>query len=103
LEAARSGTEAAQTDAAARDVITAAGLGDKFGHGLGHGVGIDVHEAPHLAPTSTDTLEANNVLTIEPGIYLEGTGGIRIEDLVIVTDGEPEVLSSFPKELVTVG
>jgi Xaa-Pro aminopeptidase len=103
LEAARSGTEAAQTDAAARDVITAAGLGEKFGHGLGHGVGIDVHEAPHLAPTSTDTLEANNVLTIEPGIYLEGTGGIRIEDLVIVTDGEPEVLSSFPKELVTVG
>ena len=65
--------------------------------------GIDVHEAPHLAPTSTDTLEANNVLTIEPGIYLEGTGGIRIEDLVIVTDGEPEVLSSFPKELVRVG
>jgi Xaa-Pro aminopeptidase len=103
LEAARAGTEAAQTDAAARDVITAAGLGDKFGHGLGHGVGIDVHEAPHLAPTSTDTLEANNVLTIEPGIYLEGTGGIRIEDLVIVTDGEPEILSSFPKELVTVG
>ena len=83
-------------------MITAAGLGEKFGHGLGHGVGIDVHEAPHLAPTSTDTLEANNVLTIEPGIYLEGTGGIRIEDLVIVTDGEPEVLSGFPKELVTV-
>jgi len=103
LEAARSGTEASQTDAAARDVITAAGLGDKFGHGLGHGVGIDVHEAPHLAPTSTDTLEANNVLTIEPGIYLEGTGGIRIEDLLVITDGEPEVLSSFPKELVTVG
>src|SRR6266487_4228466 len=102
LEAARSGTEASQTDAAARDVITAAGLGDKFGHGLGHGVGIDVHEAPHVAPTSTDTLEANNVLTIEPGIYLEGAGGIRIEDLVIITDGQPEVLTSFPKELVTV-
>jgi Xaa-Pro aminopeptidase len=102
LEAARSGFEAKQTDAAARDVITAAGLGERFGHGLGHGVGIDVHEAPHVAPTSTDTLVANNVLTIEPGIYLEGTGGIRIEDLVIITDGEPEVLTSFPKELVTV-
>jgi Xaa-Pro aminopeptidase len=102
LEAARSGTEAKQTDAAARDLITAAGFGENFGHGLGHGVGIDVHEAPAIAATSTDTLVANNVVTIEPGIYLDGTGGIRIEDLVIVTDGEPEILSSFPKELVTV-
>ena len=102
LEAARPGIEAKQTDAAARDVITEAGLGEAFGHGLGHGVGIDVHEAPHVAPTSTDTLVANNVLTIEPGIYLEGTGGIRIEDLVVITDGEPEVLTSFPKELVMV-
>ena len=55
-----------------------------------------------MAPTSTDTLAANNVLTIEPGVYLEGTGGIRIEDLVIITDGQPEVLTSFPKELVVV-
>jgi Xaa-Pro aminopeptidase len=102
LEAARAGTEAKAVDAAARDLITEAGFGDKFGHGLGHGVGIDVHEAPHVAQTSTDTIVANNVLTIEPGIYLEGTGGIRIEDLVIITDGEPEVLTSFPKELVTV-
>jgi Xaa-Pro aminopeptidase len=102
LEAARAGTEAKTVDAAARDVITDAGFGDKFGHGLGHGVGIDVHEAPHVAQTSTDTLVANNVITIEPGIYLEGTGGIRIEDLVIITDGEPEVLTSFPKELVSV-
>jgi Xaa-Pro aminopeptidase len=103
LEAARAGAEAKQTDAAARDVITEAGFGENFGHGLGHGVGIDVHEAPRVSAVSTDTLVANNVVTIEPGIYLEGTGGIRIEDLVIVTDGEPEVLSSFPKELVTVG
>jgi Xaa-Pro aminopeptidase len=102
LGAVRSGREAKQTDAAARDVIAEAGFGEKFGHGLGHGVGIDVHEAPRLAATSPDTLVANNVVTIEPGIYLEGTGGIRIEDLVIVTEGEPEVLSSFPKELVTV-
>jgi Xaa-Pro aminopeptidase len=102
LEAARSGTEAKTTDAAARDVIAEAGFGEKFGHGLGHGVGIDVHEAPHVAATSKDTLVANNVVTIEPGIYLEGSGGIRIEDLVIVTDGEPEVLTSFPKELTVV-
>jgi Xaa-Pro aminopeptidase len=102
LAAARAGTTGVDTDKAARDVIVDAGLGEKFGHGLGHGVGIDVHEAPRLAPTSVDTLVAHNVVTIEPGIYLQGTGGIRIEDLVIVTDGEPEVLSSFRKELVTV-
>ncbi|HWH55745.1 MAG TPA: Xaa-Pro peptidase family protein [Gaiellaceae bacterium] len=102
LEAARPGMDARATDAAARDVIAGAGFGKKFGHGLGHGVGIDVHEAPRLAQTSDDTLAPGNVVTIEPGIYLEGMGGIRIEDLVIVTDGEPEVLSSFPKELVTV-
>jgi len=102
LEAAWSGAEAKQTDAAAREVIEAAGFGQNFGHGLGHGVGIDVHEAPHVASTSTDSLVANNVVTIEPGIYLEGTGGIRIEDLVIITNGEPEVVSSFAKELMTV-
>ena len=83
-------------------MIEEAGFGQNFGHGLGHGVGIDVHEAPHVASTSTDSLVANNVVTIEPGIYLEGTGGIRIEDLVIITNGEPEVVSSFAKELMTV-
>ena len=103
VEAARSGATAKQTDAAARTVIEEAGFGEKFGHGLGHGVGIDVHEAPRVSSTSPDSLAANNVVTIEPGIYLEGVGGVRIEDLVVVTNGEPEVLSSFPKELVTVG
>src|SRR5438270_139461 len=103
LAAARAGADGVEVDKASRDVIDEAGFGDKFRHGLGHGVGIDVHEAPRLAQTSTDTLAVRNVVTIEPGIYLEGTGGIRIEDLVVVTDGEPEVLSSFPKELVTVG
>jgi Xaa-Pro aminopeptidase len=90
-------------DAAARDVIAQAGFGDNFGHGLGHGVGIDVHEAPRLAQTSTDTLVERNVVTIEPGIYLEGEGGIRIEDLIVVTDDGPEILFGFTKELVTVG
>ncbi len=102
VDAARSGIEARVADAAARGVIEQAGFGENFGHGLGHGVGIDVHEAPRVAATSTDSLVANNVVTIEPGIYLEDTGGIRIEDLVIVTDGEPEVLSNFPKELLIV-
>jgi Xaa-Pro aminopeptidase len=103
LEAARAGTEGKETDAAARSFIAEAGFGENFGHSLGHGVGIDVHEAPNVAATSTDTFVANNVCTIEPGIYLEGVGGIRIEDLVVITDGEPEILTSFPKELVTVG
>jgi Xaa-Pro aminopeptidase len=102
VEAARSGVEGKDADAAARDVIAEAGFGDNFRHGLGHGVGVDVHEAPRLATTSTDTLATNNVVTIEPGIYLEGRGGIRIEDLVVVTDGAAEVLTAFPKELTVV-
>lgn len=102
LEAVRAGVTGIDADKAARDVIEEAGFGERFGHGLGHGVGVEVHEAPRLATTSQDTLAGGNVVTVEPGIYLEGTGGIRIEDLVIVTDGEPEVLGSFSKELVTV-
>jgi Xaa-Pro aminopeptidase len=102
LEAVRAGVTGVEADAAAREKIDAAGLGDKFGHGLGHGVGLEVHEAPRLSRESTDTLAAGNVVTVEPGVYLEGLGGIRIEDLVIVTDGEPEVLTSPTKDLVTV-
>ncbi len=102
LEAVRAGVTGVDADAAARAVIEAAGLGEKFGHGLGHGVGLDVHEAPRLSRESSDTLAAGNVATVEPGVYLEGVGGIRIEDLVIVTDGEPEVLTSSTKDLVTV-
>jgi Xaa-Pro aminopeptidase len=103
LEAVRSGTTGVEADAAARDRIEAAGLGEKFGHGLGHGVGLMVHEAPRLSRESTDTLAAGNVVTVEPGVYLEGLGGIRIEDLVIVGEEGPEVLTSFTKDLVTVG
>lgn len=102
LTATRAGTSGAAADAAARRVIEEAGLGEKFGHGLGHGVGLLVHEAPTARPDSTDILEPGNVITCEPGIYLEGRAGVRIEDLVVVTEGEPEVLSSFTKELVTV-
>jgi len=102
LGATRAGVSGVDTDAAARDRIEAAGLGDRFGHGLGHGVGLEVHEAPRLSRESTDTLAAGNVATVEPGVYLEGLGGIRIEDLVIVTDGEPEVLTTSTKDLVMV-
>jgi Xaa-Pro aminopeptidase len=102
LEAVRARVTGVDADAAARDTIEAAGLGEKFGHGLGHGVGLEVHEAPRLSRESTDTLAGGNVVTVEPGIYLEGLGGIRIEDLVIVTEAEPEVLTSSTKDLVTV-
>ncbi len=102
LEAMRAGISGADADAAARRVIDDAGLGDKFGHGLGHGVGLLVHEAPTARPESEDVLEPGNVITCEPGIYLEGRGGVRIEDLVLITDGEPDVLSSYTKDLVTV-
>jgi Xaa-Pro aminopeptidase len=102
LEAMRAGVTGAEADAAARRVIDAAGFGEKFGHGLGHGVGLLVHEAPTARPESEDVLAPGNVITCEPGIYLEGRGGVRIEDLVLVTDGAPDVLSSFTKELVTV-
>ncbi|HKB19906.1 MAG TPA: aminopeptidase P family protein [Gaiellaceae bacterium] len=101
LTAVRPGASGPGVDSAARDRIEAAGYGQAFGHGLGHGVGLLVHEDPRLAQESTSVLEAGNVVTVEPGIYLSGVGGIRIEDLVIVTGGEPEVLTTFPKELRT--
>jgi Xaa-Pro aminopeptidase len=104
LGAVHAGANARAVDAVARDRITEAGFGDAFGHGLGHGVGLLVHEAPRLSPLSAEdeTLAAGNVVTVEPGIYLSGLGGIRIEDLVVVADDGPEVVTTFPKELVTV-
>jgi Xaa-Pro aminopeptidase len=102
LGAVRAGVGGADADAAARDVIEAADYGEAFGHGLGHGVGLAVHEAPTLRKESTDVLEPANVVSVEPGIYLAGLGGIRIEDLVIVTEDGAEVLTPFTKELITV-
>jgi Xaa-Pro aminopeptidase len=83
--------------------MDAAGHAEHFGHGLGHGVGLQIHEAPRLGKTAEGSLEAGNAVTVEPGVYLPGNVGVRIEDLVIVTDGEPRVLTGFPKELVTAG
>ncbi len=97
------GVSGRDADAAARDVIAAAGWGEEFGHGLGHGIGLEVHELPATRPESTDTLEAGNVVSCEPGIYLPGVGGVRIEDMVLVTDDGREPLTQAPKELVTVG
>ena len=101
-DAIRAGANGKEVDAVSRDIISEAGHGDHYGHGLGHGVGLEVHEAPRLAPTSTDTLEAGEVVTVEPGIYVPGRLGVRIEDLVTVTDEGREVFSGLPKELQTV-
>jgi Xaa-Pro aminopeptidase len=98
----RPGASGPGADAAARDKIDAAGFGEAFRHGLGHGVGLRLHEAPRLAQQSRDTLQEGNVVTVEPGIYLSGTGGIRIEDLVVIRDGDPEILTTFTKDLITV-
>ncbi len=102
LDAVRAGVSGRDADAAARAVITDAGYGENFGHGLGHGVGLLVHEAPVLRPESEDVLAAGNVVTVEPGIYLSGVAGIRIEDLVVVTEEGCDVLTTFPKDLTVV-
>jgi len=102
LEALRPSRTGREVDAEAREVISDAGHGEHFGHGLGHGVGLEVHEAPRLSRTgATVTLESGNVVTVEPGVYLPGRFGVRIEDLTVVVPGGHEVLSGFPKELLT--
>jgi Xaa-Pro aminopeptidase len=87
----------AECDSLARSVITEAGYGDNFGHSLGHGVGLAVHERPRIGPGSDDKLGLNMVFTIEPGIYLTGWGGVRIEDIVILTPGGAKSLSKARK------
>ncbi len=102
-EGIKAGLTGVEADALARDPITAAGFGDNFGHGLGHGVGLEVHEAPRLSTESTDTLAVGHIVTIEPGIYIEGLGGCRIEDLAVVREDGVDLLTSFPKALIEVG
>ena len=102
LEAIRPGIGGAEADEVARALIREGGHGEHFGHGLGHGVGLEVHEAPRLGPTSEDAVEAGDVVTVEPGVYVPGEFGIRIEDLVAVTDDGCRNLSSLDKGLRTV-
>lgn len=99
LAAIEAGARGEDVDAVARKVIDEAGHGERFGHGLGHGVGLEVHEAPRLSLRSDDVLEAGEVVTVEPGIYLPGRLGVRIEDLVVVTEDGCENLSGLPKSL----
>lgn len=101
LVAARPGIAAADLDGVARGAIEAGGMGERFGHGLGHGVGLDIHERPWVRKEGTETIASGMVFTIEPGIYVEGQGGVRIEDLVVATHDGVDVLTGFPKELIT--
>lgn len=103
LAAVRPGRTGAEVDKVARDVITEAGYGDQFGHGLGHGVGLAVHEKPPLAPKGETVLQPGMTVTVEPGIYIPGFGGVRIEDLVVVTEKGCRRLTGSTKELLELG
>jgi len=103
VQAVRAGAGGREVDAAARTVIEAGGHGEHFGHGLGHGVGTEIHEAPRLSTRSEDQLQAGNVVTVEPGIYLPGQFGVRIEDLVVVGAEGCEILTSLDTELPLAG
>ncbi len=102
LDAVAAGKTGKEVDAVARGIISSAGHGEHFGHGLGHGVGLEVHEAPRLSQRSEDMLETGEVVTVEPGIYLPAQLGVRIEDLVAVTNNGHQNLSGLPKELRSV-
>ena len=102
LEACRAGAECSAVDAAARAVIDDAGHGERFGHGLGHGVGLEVHEGPRLTKSVEGELRAGNTVSVEPGVYLPGEFGVRIEDLVAVTEDGCDVMTPFPKTLITI-
>jgi Xaa-Pro aminopeptidase len=99
LDAIAVGVTGKEADAASREPIKAAGHGDHYGHGLGHGVGIEVHESPTMSPRSEDTLEDGDVITVEPGVYVPGRYGLRIEDLVVLSDEGLRNLSSVEKSL----
>ncbi len=100
LNVIKSGIICGDADKTARDIIYDAGYSGCFGHSLGHSVGIDIHEAPNLSPNNTSVLQTGNVVTVEPGIYLENKFGVRIEDMVYVTDGGLINLTKSPKELM---
>lgn len=102
LDVIKPGMKCAEVDKTARDIIKAAGYGNNFGHSLGHSVGIEIHEMPVFSTKSKDIVKAGHVITVEPGIYVDGFGGVRIEDLVVVTEDGIQNLTHSPKELIIV-
>ncbi len=102
IDAIAAGVKCSDVDRTARDVIAAAGCGDNFGHGLGHSVGIEIHESPSLSPKCEEIIRGGNVVTVEPGIYIDGFGGVRIEDLIVVKEDNTINLTSSPKELIEI-
>jgi Xaa-Pro dipeptidase len=100
---ARPGATGQDLDRAAREVIVAAGYGDYFFHRTGHGLGLEVHESPYIMEANSEPLQPGNVFTIEPGIYLSGRGGVRIEDNIVITSGGSRSLTSFPRDLIQIG
>lgn len=102
LSAVKAGVTGVFADSAARKIISEAGYGEYFGHSLGHSVGIQIHETPNLSPRSTSVLQNGNIVTVEPGIYIDGFGGVRIEDLVMVSDDKCENFTHSKKELLII-
>jgi Xaa-Pro aminopeptidase len=100
IEAAKAGITGKELDAVARDYITEQGYGEAFGHSLGHGIGLDVHEGPTLSKKSDSLLQQNNCVTIEPGIYVDGLGGVRIEDDILITENGCELFTKCTKDLI---
>jgi Xaa-Pro aminopeptidase len=98
----RIGQRPRDVDRVARDVISRAGYGKWFLHGLGHGLGLEVHEPPYLSPLGKGVIEEGMVFTVEPGVYIEGTGGVRLESLVYMDRSGPEILSGMSKELLRI-
>jgi len=102
LESAHRGLPGKEIDSVARDLISKSGYGSNFGHGLGHGVGLEIHEEPRLSPSADIPMDNGMTVTVEPGIYLNGIGGVRIEDLIVINDEKPIVLTEAPKEMIVI-
>lgn len=102
IESIKAGVKCSEVDSIARNIITEAGYGKNFGHSLGHSVGIEIHENPSFSPKSDAIVQNGNVITVEPGIYIDGFGGVRIEDLIVVQNDKAVNLTSSPKELIEI-